>query len=106
MQSGARAALLAIFEAAIALRVLLGLLIGVGPSVLIAIALMRIFARVGIEPWKVRRGTSPPSRCGSLASAPALSRQAARQHPSTWSSTIPADCMRAYIVVGPTNRNP
>ena len=30
----------------------------------------------------------------------------ARQHPSTWSSTMPADCISAYIVVGPTKRNP
>jgi hypothetical protein len=30
----------------------------------------------------------------------------ARQHPAMWSSTIPADCMSAYIVVGPTNVKP
>src|SRR5690606_25794873 len=29
-----------------------------------------------------------------------------RQHPSTWSSTIPDDCISAYIVVGPTKRKP
>ena len=31
-------------------------------------------------------------------------RLAARWHPTRWSSTRPADCMSAYIVVGPTKR--
>ena len=29
-----------------------------------------------------------------------------RKQPATWSSTSPAACMNAYIVVGPTKRNP
>src|SRR3546814_5220633 len=37
----------------------------------------------------------------SLPGAAPFPVHAARQHPSMWSSTIPADCMSAYIVVGP-----
>ena len=32
--------------------------------------------------------------------------QPALWQPARWSSTMPADCMSAYIVVGPTNRKP
>ncbi len=47
-----------------------------------------------------------PIRMGRITHPRRLCRYTARQHPSTWSSTMPADCMSAYTVVGPTKRNP
>ena len=38
--------------------------------------------------------------CGSRACRACSTSGQARQQPSTWSSTMPADCMSAYIVVG------
>lgn len=64
-----------------------------------AIALAQFFRKV-VEPWiawvPISRGEGPEMAFAQSSSA--------RQHPMRWSSTMPADCMSAYIVVGPTKR--